>query len=59
MGAGGVLDRTRVVMLTARSGEAEAREVLELGAFDHLPRPFSVPVLLQRIRHALGARRPA
>lgn len=59
LGAAGVLARTRVVMLTARSSEAETLKTLELDAFDHVAKPFSIPVLLQRIRRALGARRPA
>jgi diguanylate cyclase (GGDEF)-like protein len=49
----GVLSRTRVIMLTARAGETEVLEALELGAFDHVAKPFSVPVLMQRIRRAL------
>ena len=57
LGAAGVLARTRVVMLTARPGEAEALRTLELDAFDHVAKPVSVPVLLQRIRRALGTRR--
>ncbi|MEJ7786667.1 MAG: response regulator, partial [Solirubrobacteraceae bacterium] len=48
-----VLSRTRVIMLTARAGEAEVVEALELGAFDHVAKPFSVPVLMQRVRRAL------
>lgn len=49
----GVLGRTRVIMLTAHSGEAEVVEALELGACDHVSKPFSVPILTQRIRRAL------
>ena len=49
----GVLERTRVIMLTAHSGEAEVVEALELGACDHVSKPFSVPILIQRIRRAL------
>ncbi|MBV9774818.1 MAG: response regulator [Gemmatimonadetes bacterium] len=48
-----VLQRTRVVMLTARSNETETLKTLETGAFDHVAKPFSIPVLLQRIRRAL------
>ena len=48
-----VLSGTRVIMLTARSGETEVLEALELGAFDHVAKPFSVPVLMQRIRRAV------
>ena len=47
-----VLSGTRVIMLTARSGEAEVLEALELGACDHVAKPFSLPVLMQRIRRA-------
>jgi diguanylate cyclase (GGDEF)-like protein len=49
----GALGRTRVIMLTAHSGEAEVIEALELGACDHVSKPFSVPILIQRIRRAL------
>jgi diguanylate cyclase (GGDEF)-like protein len=48
-----LLERTRVIMLTVRTHEAEVVRALELGAFDHVSKPFSVPVLLQRIRRAL------
>jgi DNA-binding response OmpR family regulator len=49
----GVLRRTRVIMLTARAGEPEVLQALELGAFDHVARPFSAPVISQRIRRAM------
>lgn len=52
----GVLARTRVVMLTARGGESEMLEALELGATDHVTKPFSVPVLLEKIRHVVATR---
>src|SRR5918999_34776 len=45
---------TRVIMLTVRANEFEVLKALELGAFDHVAKPFSVPVLMQRIRRALG-----
>lgn len=54
MATAGALAGTRVIMLTARSSEHEVLEALELGAFDHVAKPFSVPVLMQRIRRALG-----
>lgn len=54
MAAAGTLSGTRVIMLTARSSEKEVIEALELGAFDHVAKPFSVPVLMQRISRALG-----
>ena len=50
---GGVTRETRVIMLTVRSTEAEVVRSLELGAFDHIAKPFSVPVLLRRINTAL------
>jgi len=51
----GVLWRTRVIMLTFRSAESEVVAALELGAVDHVAKPFSLPVLLQRIRRTLQA----
>ncbi|MEJ7787594.1 MAG: response regulator, partial [Solirubrobacteraceae bacterium] len=53
---GGALDRLRVIMLTARATESEVLEALELGAYDHVAKPFSVPILMQRIEQALGDR---
>jgi DNA-binding response OmpR family regulator len=44
---------SRVIMLTARSLESEVLQALDLGAFDHVAKPFSVPVLMHRIRRAL------
>jgi diguanylate cyclase (GGDEF)-like protein len=55
LAADGVLERTRVIMLTVRTHETEVVEALETGAFDHVAKPFSVPVLLQRVRRALEA----
>jgi diguanylate cyclase (GGDEF)-like protein len=49
----GVLRHTRVIVLTARAGEREVLEALELGAYDHVAKPFSVPVLMQRVRLAM------
>jgi len=51
----GVLHRTRVIMLTARAAEVEVVQAIALGAFDHIAKPFSLPVLLQRVRRALDA----
>jgi diguanylate cyclase (GGDEF)-like protein len=50
-----VVKRTRVIMLTIRSAEAEVMKAMELGAFDHIAKPFSMPVLMQRIRRAIEA----
>ncbi|CAN5690747.1 hypothetical protein BH23GEM8_BH23GEM8_07640 [soil metagenome] len=49
----GVTRTARVVMLTARSGELEVVEALQLGAIDHVAKPFSVPVLMERLRGIL------
>ncbi len=49
----GVLERMQVIMLTSRGTEGEVLEALEAGAVDHVTKPFSVPVLLQRVRRAL------
>jgi diguanylate cyclase (GGDEF)-like protein len=45
----GVLDGTRVIMLTARSSEAEVLRGIGLGATEHIAKPFSIPVLLARL----------
>ncbi|CAA9471740.1 MAG: Circadian input kinase A [uncultured Solirubrobacteraceae bacterium] len=49
----GALRRTRVIMLTSRSSEDEVLKALELGAFDHVSKPFSVPVLMHKVRCAV------
>ena len=53
LAAQGVLGPSQVIMLTMRSSEAEILTALELGALDHVAKPFSLPILMQRIRHAL------
>jgi DNA-binding response OmpR family regulator len=50
----GSLAATRVIMLTAHSSEKEIVNALKLGAFDHVAKPFSVPVLMQRVHRAMG-----
>ncbi len=50
----GVLEATRVIVLTARSSEPEILRALEAGAIDHVGKPFSLPVLMQRVRRALA-----
>jgi DNA-binding response OmpR family regulator len=42
-----------VVMLTARTGERDVLAALELGAIDHISKPFSVPVLMHKVRMVL------
>ena len=51
----GLLQHTRVIMLTVRSGEGDVVETLRLGAFDHVAKPFNTSVLMQRIRRAIEA----
>ncbi len=48
-----VLRQTKVIVLTARSLEKEVLKTLELGAFDHIAKPFSMPVLMQLVRRAI------
>lgn len=48
-----VLARTRVLMITARANESEVLKAFDLGATDHVAKPFSVQVLLQRVRRTL------
>jgi diguanylate cyclase (GGDEF)-like protein len=49
LGHQGVLADTRVIMLTARSSEAEMLRALGLGATEHITKPFSIPILLARL----------
>jgi diguanylate cyclase (GGDEF)-like protein len=51
--AGQVTRSSSVVMLTARTGESDILAALELGAVDHVARPFSVPVLMHKVRTVL------
>ena len=43
-------DRTPIVMLTAKSGQHDIVEGLDLGADDYLTKPFSMAVLLAHVR---------
>jgi diguanylate cyclase (GGDEF)-like protein len=47
----GALADTRVIMLTARSSEAEMLRALGLGATEFITKPFSIPMLLGRLDH--------
>jgi diguanylate cyclase (GGDEF)-like protein len=44
---------SKVVMLTSRTGERDVLAALELGAIDHIAKPFSVPVLVHKVRMAI------
>lgn len=43
-----------IVMVTARGSESDIVAGLEMGADDYVVKPFSVPVLMARVRKALG-----
>jgi diguanylate cyclase (GGDEF)-like protein len=51
--AGEVTRSSNVVMLTSRTGERDVLTALELGATDHIAKPFSVPVLMHKVRTVL------
>jgi PleD family two-component response regulator len=51
--AGQVTRSSSVVMLTARSSESDILAALEMGAVDHVAKPFSVPVLMHKVRTVL------
>jgi DNA-binding response OmpR family regulator len=55
LAADGVAARSHVVMLTVRAGEVEVVKALEMGAADHVAKPFSIQVLMRRVQRALGA----
>ena len=48
-----------IVMLTAKGEEADIVAGLELGADDYVTKPFSLRVLLARLRAVLRRRSPA
>ncbi|MDQ1632214.1 MAG: hypothetical protein QOJ32_2267 [Frankiaceae bacterium] len=49
-------DHTPILMLTAKDGEYDEAEALDLGADDYLTKPFSFIVLLARMRSLLRRR---
>ena len=44
---------TPILMLTAKDGDLDEAEALDTGADDYLPKPFSFPVLVARVRSVL------
>jgi diguanylate cyclase (GGDEF)-like protein len=50
----GVLETSKVVVVTTRSVEAEMIKAMELGAVDYITKPVSLPVLMRRLRSALA-----
>jgi diguanylate cyclase (GGDEF)-like protein len=57
LNSGGVTEKSSVVMLTARTAEADVLAALDLGATDHIGKPFSVPVLMHKVRSVLRQNR--
>ncbi len=57
LNSGGVTEKSSVVMLTARTGESDVLAALDLGAADHIAKPFSVPVLMHKVRSILRQNR--
>ena len=57
--AEGILAHSHVIMLTAYAGEQDVIAAMRHGAFDHAAKPFSLPVLTQRLRRALDSLPPA
>ncbi|MGH9353008.1 MAG: response regulator, partial [Terriglobia bacterium] len=55
LGSDGVLQKTRVIMLTTPSVANEAQAALALGAFDSMAKPLNPPVIAQHVRWALDA----
>lgn len=49
----GALEGVRVLMVSARSADTEVMEAFALGADDHVALPYSLPVLVQRVRRLL------
>lgn len=53
LSSGGITEKSSVVMLTARTNESDVLAALDLGAADHIAKPFSVPVLMHKVRSLL------
>jgi diguanylate cyclase (GGDEF)-like protein len=53
LAASNVVSHSRVIMLTARASDEDVVEAFQLGAFDHVAKPFSPAVLLERIRRII------
>ncbi|HKJ11378.1 MAG TPA: response regulator [Ornithinimicrobium sp.] len=49
----GILRDTQVIMLTSHVSDRDIGRTHRLGAIDHIAKPVSVPVLMQRMRSAL------
>jgi two-component system phosphate regulon response regulator PhoB len=49
-------EETKIIMLTARTGDAQRAEGLAAGADDYISKPFSPEHLLDKLREILGPR---
>jgi diguanylate cyclase (GGDEF)-like protein len=54
LGEAGLLRSTRVLMLMSQGSEQDVLEALQGGAADQMSKPFSIPVLMQRIQALLA-----
>ena len=43
----------RVIMMSVHSREDQVMAALEAGAYDHIAKPFSIPILMHRVKRAL------
>ena len=55
LSADGVLARTRVIVVSARTSERDVLTAFALGAFDVIAKPLSLAVLMQRVIRALNS----
>lgn len=53
----GLVPRLKVWMLSRAGAEADILEAYDLGAADHLPKPFSLPILMRKLDRVLGPKR--
>jgi diguanylate cyclase (GGDEF)-like protein len=53
MADAGALRHSQAIMLTSHISDPEIERTRQLGAVEHIGKPFSVPVLMQRIRRSL------
>jgi DNA-binding response OmpR family regulator len=51
--AEGILRQARAILITSPTVGRGAAAALELGAEDHVTKPFEVPVLVERVRRVL------
>ncbi len=49
----GILRHTRLIFLSSGLNQREVERVMDLGVFDRISRPYSLPTLVQHVRRAL------